>query len=113
MTQQSARDVIEQALFSVPDLEARGDRYDEADAVLRALTAAGYPVEALPQMREALKASDALIKEAQGLLEAHLYPDSSQDADETIDHLLGLLDGPKQREVQRNTRAALAKQERS
>lgn len=56
----------------------------------------------------ALKASDDLIKEAQGILEAHLYPDSSQDADQTVNALLELLDGPKQREVQKNTRAALA-----
>lgn len=61
------------------------------------------------RLRAVLKASDDLIKETQGILESHLYPDSTQDADQTVNALLELLDGPKQREVQRHTREALAR----
>ncbi len=60
---------------------------------------------------EALKNSDSLIKEAQGLLERHLYPDNAEDADETINHLLELLDGQKQRDIQKATRTAISEAE--
>jgi hypothetical protein len=59
------------------------------------------------QLADALKGLNALVTDAQGLLEAHLYPDSSQDADQTVNRLLELLDGPRQRDVQKAARAAL------
>lgn len=50
----------------------------------------------------------ALINHAQAILTAHLVPDG-MGADEAINQLLGLLDGPDQRRVAAMYSAALAK----
>ena len=56
---QSARDVIAHALSGI----TWAAHYEAADKILSALTAAGYPVEALPQMREALEAAIPHLRE--------------------------------------------------
>ena len=78
------RDIIERVLTNVPDLEARGDRYDEADAVLRGLTAAGYaivPVEPTEEMHE-----DAWLfrPSLRGKLSAHDVRKITQAAEECM-----------------------------
>jgi hypothetical protein len=56
---------------------------------------------------KALEDSDNLIQQLQEILTAHLHPERL-DANETIDALLSLLDGPEQRRVQEAARIALA-----
>ena len=58
-------------------------------------------------LREALDQLNKLVTSAQDLLRAYLVPDGP-DAEQTVYELLGLLDGPRQREVQGMARAALA-----
>ena len=55
----------------------------------------------------ALEDTNRLIRKAQDILSLYLQPDG--DKDEAIEELLGLLDGPEQREIQNKSFAALAK----
>lgn len=63
---------------------------------------------ALWDAAEALVASDALICGVQEILASYLPPDGIS-REEAVNQLLGLLDGPRQREVQGATEAALAR----
>jgi hypothetical protein len=56
-------------------------------------------------LESAVRAQDALIAEAQGLLTRYLSKEI--EAAELINDLCSLLDGPKQREAQRLVREAL------
>jgi hypothetical protein len=58
------------------------------------------------ELIEAGNGLNELIKQAQSILEQYLIPDR-KTADEAIDDLLTLFDGPKQREVQDNWDKAL------
>ena len=62
-----------------------------------------------PAMLEALKDLNGFIRQCQDTLCDYLHPESKQDADETVSLLLELLDGARQREVQGNARAILAR----
>ena len=66
-------------------------------------------IAAAPEMYEALELEDGLIVKAQSILTDFLIPNSGFSAEQTIDRLLGLLDGPEQRKAQDCARAALAK----
>jgi hypothetical protein len=57
------------------------------------------------ELEAAVRAQDALIAEAQGLLTRYLAKRTKQA--ELIDNLLWLFDGPQQREAQRLVREAL------
>lgn len=64
--------------------------------------------DAAPDLLEALEADDALIKKAQEILSLYLQPDGLS-ADEAINKLLSLLDGPEQRMAKNKSSAAIAK----
>lgn len=65
---------------------------------------------AAPEMSEAAKGYDALIKRAQEILARFLTPDGD-DANTACGELLGLLDGPPWREAQQKYAAAIVKAE--
>lgn len=60
------------------------------------------------RLRKALEASDKLITDAQEKLCAYLHPDSGIDDRQIANEMLEHFDGPRQREVQKQTREALA-----
>jgi hypothetical protein len=63
----------------------------------------------IAELEAAVRAQDALIAEAQRLLTDYLS--KMIETPVLVDGLLKLLDGPKQREVQRQTREALGDEE--
>ena len=65
-------------------------------------------IAAAPDLYAALGKCDALIKSAQAVLAEHLPPDGMSAA-EAINMLLGILDGPDQREAQSAADSALRK----
>ena len=71
-----------------------------------ALSAAAASLRAVPRVVEALNGTLKLLREAQDVLVGYLVPDG-YDADKAVSALLELLDGPHQREIEGNARAAL------
>lgn len=63
------------------------------------------------ELLEALKDADALLSKVQKVLAEWIVPDSGISDHDCLGSLLGLTDGPEQREVQGKTRAAIAKAE--
>jgi hypothetical protein len=61
---------------------------------------------ALAELREVVRDLNALIISAQETMTAYLVPDGI-DADQAIERVIELLDGPRQREVQKAAFAAL------
>lgn len=96
-------DEIWEAICNEQDMDT--SLMDFAKAVVRDVPL----VNAAPDLLTALEAMNALVTKAQGILEAHLYPDGAQDSDETVNRLLELLDGPEQRAAQNPAKAILAK----
>lgn len=83
------------------------DRHNDAEG--------GFPweanaklISAAPDLLAAMEASNGLIEKAQDILTSYLIPDG-RSKDEAINALLGLLDGPEQRETQDLARAAISK----
>ncbi len=60
----------------------------------------------LKRLREAVRDLNALIIYAQETMAAYLVPDGI-DADQAIERVIELLDGPRQREIQKAAFAAL------
>jgi len=60
----------------------------------------------LTRLRKAVRDLNALIISAQETMTAYLVPDGI-DADQAIERVIELLDGPRQREVQKAAYAAL------
>jgi hypothetical protein len=65
-------------------------------------------IAAAPDLYEANTKQAVLIRKAQDILSSYLPPDGISGA-EAINQLLGLLDGPEQREIEGFRNAALAK----
>lgn len=70
-----------------------------------------YLLSEAPNLYAALEGDERLIKEAQNILRMYLEPGERriQSPEQAISALLGLLDGPKQREIQGASEAALRK----
>lgn len=60
----------------------------------------------IERLVEALEKTEALIQHGQAIIAAHLPPDG-MDVPEAMSQLIGLLDGPDQREAQELARRAL------
>lgn len=65
-------------------------------------------IAAAPEMYGSLQGTLKLLRKAQDVLTMYLHPDS-YDADHAVNLLLELLDGPEQRAIETQARAALAK----
>jgi len=63
--------------------------------------------EEAKRLREVVRDLNALIISAQETMTAYLVPDGI-DADQAIERVIELLDGPRQREIQKAAFAALA-----
>jgi hypothetical protein len=64
---------------------------------------------AIQDLYFALDSSDALIRKAQEILAVYIVPDAGITDHDVVSQLLGLLDGPEQREVKSKTIQALVK----
>jgi len=78
--------------------------------VIRGLIAASSPCrheEEAKRLREVVRDLNALIISAQETMTAYLVPDGI-GADQAIERVIELLDGPRQREIQKAAFAALS-----
>jgi hypothetical protein len=75
---------------------------EEADANARLIAAAPDMADALPELLK-------LIRRAQDRLTEYLCPEGSNDADECLNDMLEMFDGPEQRRVEQMARAALSR----
>lgn len=66
-------------------------------------------IAAAPELLSGLNGCLSLIRRAQETLCAYLTPDSPHDDRETLNILLEMFDGPKQREIEVPARAAITK----
>jgi hypothetical protein len=96
----AARRQVDNAIAAIEDAAAHGNQMPDN----------ARKIAAFDDMLAALKALNALIEHAQAIFGAYLPPDG-MSADEAINQLLSLLDGPDQREAQRQYADAIAKAE--
>ena len=78
------------------------------ESMYKAWEARDRDQQVIRELREALKGTLSLIRQAQEKLCEYLRPDCSDDEREYIETLLEMFDGPEQRQLEINAGAALA-----